>query len=75
MDIGNFPKGRGIRLEVGKWYWWIRIGSQGHARFYTEGWHLFDVGFLKLREMPGEGEVIKTDFNIKFAFWLPIDRA
>ena len=73
IGIFNLPRNRD-ELVVGRWYWGLSVGRTQY-RMMEMGWKVFDFWVAKMREIPGDGATFKLDFQVKFAFWLPFDRA
>lgn len=63
-----------MKKEINKWQFFTK-----HHPCYTQmgyAWYEFHIGFLKLKELPPEGEVIQRKHYkgiwIKFMYWFPI---
>lgn len=66
-------------MLIGKWQLWCYPFSKSIHKLDSAGWHIFELGLIKLTSIPGEGYVWSKKnyqgFIIKFTYWLPIDRA
>lgn len=61
-----------------KWQWWFEPIQRDYIRG-DRGWKIFSFGIVKVNTRPPEGEMLTRinydGFIIRFAYWLPLDRA
>lgn len=63
-----------------KLQFWCNPFGQDYMRLPTLGWHIFELGIIKIHKYPEDGQSIGKPehykgFIIKFAWWFPIDKA
>jgi len=63
-----------------KWQFWCKPFGRDYYRVGGGyGWRIFELGCIKIIQMPEPGEQIHKKlykgFIIRFAYWLPVDRA
>lgn len=62
-----------------KWQLWCKPFQIDYMRGGDRGWKIFELGCIKLKEFPEAGQAISSyqykGFVIRFAYWLPVDRA
>lgn len=61
-----------------KWQFWFSPLQRDYMR-YERGWKIFSFGIVKIHTKPDEGQAVGKmnydGFVIRFAYWLPVDRA
>lgn len=57
--------------------WQTTISLQRDYRTMDRGWKIFEFGIFNLKEIPPQGEMLRSKyykgFLIRFAIWLPFD--
>ena len=66
--------------ETLKWQFWCKPFDKNYYRMDGQGWHLFELGLVKVHCLPSEGEMLQRGVNyrgiiIRFTWWFPIDKA
>lgn len=65
-----------IQPIIGKWQPVFRYG-QDNFRFPERGWREVELGVIRFKFLPGEGEAFGKGhydgFILRFAFWKPIE--
>jgi hypothetical protein len=61
------------------WQCWCRPCSINLFRMDGKGWHTFELGLIKIKQIPEPGTMLRKEdykgFIIRFAYWFPIDHA
>lgn len=67
-----------MKKILNEWQWWFEP-LQNDYMTRDRGWKIFSCGVVKINTKPPEGVMLRQmdydGFIIRFAYWLPIDRA